>query len=105
MPSQTEFKRITNLCMATLTWRIIPISKWFSYHGDGCCPLNGVVGPLTNGLNSWLINGGYFTNYLHPLGAHPPNRETPGRFAKFDGALRGSSLTNGGPQNGGPWKR
>ena len=25
MPSQTEFKRITNLCMATLTWRIIPI--------------------------------------------------------------------------------
>ena len=59
------------------------------------------MGPLTNGLNSWLINGGYFTNYLHPLGAHPPSRENPGRFAKFDGALRGSSLTNGGPQNGG----
>ena len=29
-----------------------------SNHGDRCCPLNGVVGPLINGQTSWLINGG-----------------------------------------------
>ena len=27
-------------------------------HGDRFRPLNGVVGPLTNGRTSWLINGG-----------------------------------------------
>ena len=27
-------------------------------HGDRCCPLNGVVGPLINGRTSWLVNGG-----------------------------------------------
>ena len=48
------------------TWRVIPVSKWLitmvSFR-----PLNGVVGPLTNGRTSWLINGGD-PNHLHPLG-------------------------------------
>ena len=37
--------------------------KWLITMGDRFCPLNGVVGPLTNGRTSWLINGGD-PNYL-----------------------------------------
>lgn len=30
-----------------------------------------------HGRTLWLINGGDVTNYLHPLGAHPPSKRTP----------------------------
>ena len=36
-------------------------------HGNRSYPLRS-VGPLPNGRSSWLINGAYIRNYLHPLG-------------------------------------
>ena len=53
-------------CHGDLTWRIIPLSKWLITMVI-VSPLNGVVGPLTNGRTSWLINGGD-PNHLRYLG-------------------------------------
>ena len=50
-------------------WRIIPVSKWLVTMVS-CCPL------IINGRTSWLINGGYITNYLQVLGAHPPSAKS-----------------------------
>ena len=44
------------------SWRIIPVSKWLITMVI-VSPLNGAVGPLTNGRTLWLINGGD-PNYL-----------------------------------------
>ena len=41
-------------------WRKLLIP--FNNHGDCCCPVNGVLGPLPHG-HSWLIHGGD-PNYL-----------------------------------------
>ena len=40
----------------TITWRIIPVSKWLITMVNKS-PKDRVVGPLPNG-HSWLINGG-----------------------------------------------
>ena len=45
------------------------VYKWFFNHGDRFRPrFLGVMGPLPNGPNSRLINGGWSDHYLHPLG-------------------------------------
>ena len=56
---------------ATPTWRIIHhpiVSKVVNNHSDRKSPKDRVVGPLPNGRNSWLINGGDPT-HLHPPGS------------------------------------
>ena len=44
------------------TWRI-PVSKWLITMVI-VSPLSRVVGPLTNGRTSWLINGGDPNHFL-----------------------------------------
>ena len=48
------------------TWRIIPFGKWLITMVT-LSPLNGVVGPLPNGRNLWLINRGD-PNHLQVMG-------------------------------------
>ena len=50
-------------------------------HGDRCCPLNGVVGPLINGLNSWLVNRGDPNHLRDPSWDDPPSKR---RVSAFD---------------------
>ena len=44
-------------------------------HGDRKSPKDGVVGPLPNGLNKWLIHGGHklVTNWDDPPSTPPRN--------------------------------
>ena len=50
---------ISKLAEFVFMWLyIIPFRKWLIAHGDRTSPIPGVMGPLPNGRNSWLTNGG-----------------------------------------------